>query len=331
MCEETLFRLAATAKRLTGAKNIVMAGGVALNCVANGKLHRRQIFDGMWVQPAAGDAGGALGAAMAAWHIGLGQSRQPTVGFDAMGGAFLGPSFSGQDVKTMCAAHQAVFDECLDDWLLCRRTAKLLAQGNVIGWFQGRMEYGPRALGARSILGDPRDPQMQRKINQKIKFREGFRPFAPSVLEDDVQQWFDLNVASPYMLMVAPVAKHKQLPLPPDYTCMEVFERVNTIRSDIPAVTHVDYSARIHTVNRKTNPIYWQLLSEFRKLTGCGVLINTSFNVRGEPIVCTPEDAYACFMRTEMDCLIINRLILKKADQPPLLEGEAWKNRFAWD
>lgn len=328
--EEVVSRLAETARAITGCRNLVMAGGVALNCVANGKLLRQGVFDDIWVQPAAGDAGGALGAALAAHHIGRGRSRtvrRP----DAMEGAYLGPEFGGDAVERMVHRHGASCTRYDDFSALADNVADLLAQGRVVGWFQGRMEYGPRALGNRSILGDPRHPEMQKKLNLKIKYREGFRPFAPSVMEEELDTWFDLDRPSPYMLMVAPVAGGQRSPLPDGYEAMPMYDRLYVQRSTIPAVTHVDNSARIQSVSRATNPRYWELISTFSRRHGCGLVVNTSFNVRGEPIVCTPEDAYACFMRTEMDCLVIGDHLFHKQDQPPWEETADWRELFALD
>ncbi|MBA4357269.1 MAG: hypothetical protein C0405_06040, partial [Desulfovibrio sp.] len=332
--EEAVLRMAETARELTGCKNLVMAGGVALNCVANGKLLRRGTFENIWIQPAAGDAGGALGAALAAWHIGLEQPRQadPTApGGDAMQGAYLGPSFSGGDIERCCRRFGAPAHRYDDFAALCSEVSAMLAQGKAVGWFQGRMEYGPRALGGRSILGDPRDPAMQKKLNLKIKYREGFRPFAPSVLEEFSSECFDLDRPSPYMLLVAPLAEARRKPLPPDYWTRPMYDRLYVERSDLPAITHVDFSARIQSVSQATNPRYWQLIDTFRREQGCPVVVNTSFNVRGEPIVCTPADAYACFMRTEMDALVLGDFLLVKADQPEWKEGTDWRSQFELD
>ncbi len=330
--ETIVLKLAATARSLTGKRHLVMAGGVALNCVANGRLVKAGIFDDLWIQPAAGDAGGALGAAYAADYIWGGRSRQShTGGRDRMQGAYLGPAFETTDVLRMTRRYRAVYDHCPDIDALCRQTAELLAAGKVIGWFQGRMEWGPRALGNRSILGDPRLSDMQKKLNLKIKYREGFRPFAPSVLAEDAAAYFDLDVPSPYMLLVAPVRENHRKPVPEGYAGLELYERLYCLRSDIPAVTHVDYSARIQTVHRETNDRYWRLIDAFKTLTGCGLLVNTSFNVRGEPIVCSPTDAYRCFMRTEMDYLVINDFIFDKRRQPEFTDREDWHQQFRLD
>jgi len=313
--EEIMLRLAETAKQLTGCNNLVMAGGVALNCVSNGKLLRKGIYQNIWIQPAAGDAGGALGAAYAAWYIHQGKKRKVDSGYDSMQGAYLGPEFSDIDIIRTARKHDATYRYYTDFDLLCTDVAKFLDQKKVVGWFQGRMEYGPRALGNRSILGDSRQPEMQKKINLKIKYREGFRPFAPSVIEEDMAQYFEMNIPSPYMLLVAQVQQKRCNPYPEAYNRKDLYERLYHVRSDIPAVTHVDYSARVQTVNKDTNYKYWKLINTFKTLTGYGILVNTSFNVRGEPIVCTPEDAYSCFMKTEMDCLVMNNFLFLKNEQ----------------
>ena len=326
--EEMVLRLARTAMQLTNCENIVMAGGVALNCVANGLLLRREKVN-LWVQPAAGDAGGALGAAYAAHHIALSEERTPEHP-DAMAGSYLGPAFADIDIERLCRKYRAKaarlpFSE------LAEQAAALLADGNIIGWHQGRMEWGPRALGNRSILGDPRNPEMQKKLNLKIKYREGFRPFAPSVLAEYAKDYFTLAADSPYMLLVAPVQEQWRKPVPADYNQLEMYERLYHHRSEIPAVTHVDFSARVQTVHKQTNPRYHQLISAFFKKTGCPIIVNTSFNVRGEPIVCTPEDAYQCFMRTEMDYLVIGDYLFAKKDQPQWQEKDNWRESFVLD
>ena len=328
--EELVFKLAETARELTGCKNLVMAGGVALNCVANGKLLRKGTFDDIWIQPAAGDAGGALGAALAAHHIWKGRERT-THTTDAMKGAYLGPEFSRNDTLRTARKYDAPFKEFDSSEEMYANVADLLAEGNVVGWFQGRMEYGPRALGGRSILGDPRNPEMQKKLNLKIKYREGFRPFAPSVKEEKIDSWFQLDRPSPYMLIVAPVAEQTQHPLPDGYDQMEMYNRLYVQRSTIPAITHVDYSARIQSVSKSTNPRYWGLIDTFGKNHGCDLVVNTSFNVRGEPIVCTPEDAYTCFMRTEMDYLVIGDILFCKTEQPKWDDDGEWLNQFELD
>ncbi len=329
--EEIVFKLAETASRETGARHLVMAGGVALNCVANGKLIRKGPFENYWFQPAAGDAGGALGAAYAVWHIGLKRDRPDSNGTDAMRGGYLGPCYGFNDIQRVVRKYSAVYRRFNNTDDLCRETAKLMAGGNVVGWFQGRMEFGPRALGNRSIVGDPRDPEMQKKLNLKIKYREGFRPFAPSVKEEAISDYFHLDNPSPYMLLVAPVNKARQCPLPDDYLSLPMYERLYHLRSDIPAVTHVDYSARIQSVNQNTNPKYWALIEAFRKETGTSVIVNTSFNVRGEPIVRTPEEAYVCFMRTEMDYLVIEDCMFAKNQQPEFDDSIDWRQTFELD
>ncbi len=316
--EEIVLKMAHEAKRLTGLDHLCMAGGVALNCVANGVLVREQIFTEIYVQPAAGDAGGALGAALAAHHIYFGQKRQLGTNsddLDTMKGAFLGPYFSDKEVQGMNRKNKAVATRHHDIDELVKLTAEQIASGKIIGWFQGRMEFGPRALGNRSILADPRDQEMQKRINLKVKYRETFRPFAPSVLEEDQQEYFDLEQKSPYMLLVAPVHKRRRKKQDPTASS-DMWTRLYSQRSDIQAVTHLDFSARVQSVSEKMNSRYYKLIEQFKRLTGYGLLINTSFNVRGEPIVCSPEDAYHCFMNTEIDVLVINDYIYLKADQP---------------
>ncbi|MCL4500520.1 MAG: carbamoyltransferase [Deltaproteobacteria bacterium] len=330
--EEIVLRLAETAKRLTGSDHLVMAGGVALNCVANGKLLRRGTFKDIWIQPAAGDAGGALGAAYAAWHIVRGKERKlPNPALDSMQGAYLGPEFGADEIVRLARRHHAPHKRYQDFDELIKDVAGLLAQGQVVGWLQGRMEFGPRALGNRSILGDPRHPEMQKKLNLKIKYREGFRPFAPSVLMEECNTYFDLNTPSPYMLLVAPVQEEKRNPLPPGYENLELFDRLYHLRSEVPAITHVDYSARIQTVHKETNEKYWRLIKAFQEQTGCGLIVNTSFNVRGEPIVCTPEDAYQCFMRTEMDYLVLGDFLFDKQEQPRWEDKKDWRQQYELD
>jgi carbamoyltransferase len=329
--EEIVIRIACTARQLTGCKYLVMAGGVALNCVANGKLLRAGIFDDLWIQPAAGDAGGAVGAAYAIWHIHDGNERQAGGRGDRMRGSYLGPEFSDKEIGRTLEKYDALGTHYDNFQKLSRDVAAKLAEGSVVGWFQGRMEFGPRALGGRSILGDARNPEMQKKLNLKIKYREGFRPFAPSVLEEDIAQYFDLDRPSPYMLLVAPIREDKKIPLPAGSVNKPLYERLYFLRSDLPAITHIDYSARIQSVNRETNPRYWELIQEFKELTGYGVIVNTSFNVRGEPIVCTPEDAYRCFMRTEMDFLVVGNYLFDKKDQPALAESGNWRKEFKLD
>lgn len=315
--EEVVLQLAKTARELTGCENLVMAGGVALNCVANGLLRRSGLFDDIWIQPAAGDAGGALGAALAAWHIGQNQERKAGLG-DAMRGAYLGPCHDDRNILAAARRHSGVFQTSADMDEVVRLTAGLLAEGAVVGWFQGRMEWGPRALGNRSILADARDPDTQRRLNLKIKFREGFRPFAPVCRVEQAPFYFDMNHgdSSPYMLFVHTVRPEHRLPLPEDYQDLPLYERLYLPRSGIPAVTHVDFSARVQTVHRETNPLFHALLTAFEEQTGCGVIVNTSFNIRGEPIVCSPDDAYRCFMSTDMDYLIMGRFIFAKNEQP---------------
>ena len=331
--EEVVLRLARTARELTGCANLVMAGGVALNCVANGKLLREGIFDDVWIQPAAGDAGGALGAALTAWHIWAGHERTPLPegALDRMAGSYLGPQFTRADALRLASRREAphtLYDDFGD---LCAVVADLLADGKVVGWFQGRMEYGPRALGGRSILGDPRNPEMQKKLNLKIKYREGFRPFAPSIAAEAVSDYFIQDRPSPYMLLVAPVAEALRFPLPDGYWQMPMFDRLYVNRSKLPAITHVDFSARIQTVHQATNPRYHQLITTFGQRHGCPVVVNTSFNVRGEPIVCTPEDAYRCFMRTEMDYLVVGDCLFAKEGQPEYAETGDWRGEYELD
>lgn len=329
--EEAVVRMAKEAKRLTGADYLCMAGGVALNCVSNGKLQKANIFKDIFIQPAAGDAGGALGAAQAAYHIYFGQERKITWKADAMRGSYLGPTFSDLDVALTAKkykAHYTYYENFKD---LTQEAARLLSEGNVVGWVQGRMEFGPRALGGRSILGDPRNAEMQKKLNLKIKYRESFRPFAPSVLAEDCQDYFDYDGISPYMLLVHPVAESRRKPVPANYGSLDLREKLYFERSDLPSITHIDYSARIQTVHKETNPRYYDLIDAFKALTGYAVIVNTSFNVRGEPIVCTPNDAYRCFMRTEMDYLVVGNYIFDKKQQPEWLEKDNWKEEFVLD
>jgi carbamoyltransferase len=329
--EEIVLRLACSARALTGCKNLVLAGGVALNCVANGKILRAGTFEDLWIQPAAGDAGGAVGAAYAVWHIHDGNERQPNGHRDAIQGSYLGPEFSEKEIRRALGKYDAKMYYYQDFKNLASDVAAKLAEGNVVGWFQGRMEFGPRALGNRSILGDARNPEMQKKLNLKIKYREGFRPFAPSVLEEDIEEYFDLDRTSPYMLLVAPIRADRKISLPDGYHEKPLYERLYFLRSDLPAITHIDYSARIQSVSGETNPRYWELIQEFKRRTGYGVIVNTSFNVRGEPIVCTPVDAYRCFMRTEMDFLVVGDFLLDKREQPPLSEKGDWRAEFKLD
>jgi carbamoyltransferase len=332
--EEIVLRLARTAKTATGSRHLTLAGGVALNCVANGKILRECVFEDIWIQPAAGDAGGAVGSAYAVWHIHRGQQRAVSVTrtcHDAMSGAYLGPSFSDGEIARAIRRRGAQARRYDDFSELVCDIAGRLDGGQVGGWFQGRMEFGPRALGNRSIIGDARNAAMQKTLNLKVKYREGFRPFAPAVLEEDVAEYFELGRRSPYMLLVAPVRHDKQIPLPEGYADRSLSERLYFVRSDIPAVTHVDYSARIQTISRATNPRFWELVNAFKSRTGCGVIVNTSFNVRGEPIVCTPDEAYRCFMRTEMDFLVLGDYVLDKKEQPPLKDRDDWRDHIRPD
>jgi carbamoyltransferase len=324
--EEAVLRLSRALANETGARNLCLAGGVALNCVANGKVLRDGRFERLWVQPAAGDAGGALGAALAAYHLELDRPRQLSNRIDGMSGSYLGPTFGEAEIRNRLAAAGAVF-ECLDDDEVIDRTARMLAEEKAVGWFQGRMEFGPRALGARSILADARSPTMQRTLNLKIKYRESFRPFAPSVLREDVAEWFDLETDSPYMLLVADVAEPHRRAVGEAERALFGIDKLDVARSDIPAVTHVDCSARIQTVHRETNPRYWALIDRFKALTGCPVLVNTSFNVRGEPICCTPDDAFRCFMGSEIDILVVGNCFLRKEAQDPALRLD-YRDRF---
>ena len=319
--EEVVLRLARSVRAETGLRHLCLAGGVALNCVANGLLVRERVFDDIWVQPAAGDSGGAVGAALALHHMGLGGARRPRPG-DAMHGSYLGTSYDADEVERRMRAAGARFTRVSEDELV-RRTAAAIADGRSVGWHQGRMEFGPRALGARSILADPRSPDVQKRLNLQVKKRESFRPFAPSVLREDVAEWFELDGDSPYMLLVADVAAAKRTPVAAEEREVVGLDRLKVRRSVIPAVTHVDDSARIHTVRREVNPRYHALLTEFKRLTGCPVLVNTSFNVRGEPIVESPEDALRCFMRTDIEVLVVGDCYLEKADQPSHLVDAA--------
>lgn len=360
--EEVVLRLARTVQKELNVDYLCLAGGVALNCVANGRMLRAGIFKDIWVQPAAGDAGGALGAALAVWYqyhnqprfagkeLGTGEPisadlaavgtpgtvatlTSPTKNAaprDQMKGSYLGPRFTNEEIREYLDGIQAQY-ECLEDPELMPRLAKILADGNVVGWFQGRMEFGPRALGGRSIIGDPRNTKMQSVMNLKIKYRESFRPFAPSVLAERVSDYFEIDRPSPYMLMVAPVKENLRIPMTPEQEQLFGIEKLNVPRSELPAITHVDYSARIQTIHPDTNPRYYDLIRNFDKQTGCGVIVNTSFNVRGEPIVCTPEDAYRCFMRTEMDYLVLENCLLTKTQQTPWEKDESWKQEFELD
>jgi carbamoyltransferase len=313
--EEIVMNMARHAKELTGSENLVMAGGVALNSVANGKILKSGLFKKMWIQPASGDAGGSVGAAMAQYYIGMNSERKINHSEpDLMKGAFLGPEYSDDQILLVLKRYGVKYKKFDNFSDLASHAAELLNEGNIIGWFQGRMEYGPRALGNRSILGDARRSDMQKRMNLKIKFREGFRPFAPSVLEEDIKEFFDIDIASPYMLFVIPVTSKRRNTIPEDYFKRPLYDRLYHERSDIPAVTHIDYSARIQSVSRGTNLKYWTVINEFKKLTGYGVIVNTSFNVRGEPIVASPTDAFSCFMRTEMDYLAMGNFLLDKRD-----------------
>ncbi len=325
--EEVMIKMARSLRTEFNIKNLCLAGGVALNCVANGKILEKKIFDNIWIQPAAGDAGGSLGAALALWHLEL--KRERKISNNDMKGSYLGPSFSQKEIENELKSLNANF-EVLDEKELIDKTAESLKLGDAIGWFQGRMEFGPRALGGRSILGDPRSPSMQKNLNLKVKYRESFRPFAPSVLREDVDKWFKINVDSPYMLLVADVLDSKKINMTPEEKKLFGIDKLNIKRSDIPAVTHVDYSARIQTVHNETNPKYYSLIKKFKEITNCPVLINTSFNVRGEPIVNTPTDAFNCFMGTELDKLVIGNCFLNKKDQSPNLKKD-YKNEFELD
>jgi len=318
--DEVVLRLARGLAKKTGSKNLCLAGGVALNCVANGKVLFDGAFENIWIQPAAGDAGGAIGAALAATHVFKDQPRK-TNGGDGMFGSFLGPSFSQAEIEQRLLTSGARFTVLSEDEMIAKAVAALADQ-QAVGWFQGRMEFGPRALGARSILGDPRAPTMQRNLNLKVKYRESFRPFAPSVLREDVSDWFELDTDSPYMLLVSGVHKDRCRSMTPDELVLFGIDKLNIARSEIPAVTHVDYSARIQTVHANTNPLFHRLLTRFKEKTGCPVLVNTSFNVRGEPIVCTPEDAFRCFMGNELDLLVVGNCILKKDTQDQTLKRD---------
>jgi len=329
--EEAILRIGRHIHKETGERNLCMAGGVALNCVANGRLLREGPFDSVWIQPASGDAGGALGAALAAWYLHEGQPRLLNGQHqDAMRGSYLGPRFDAGEIRRYLQEAGAVFEE-IDDPELLDRVTDLLAGGKVVGWFQGAMEFGPRALGGRSILGDPRNQQMQSVMNLKIKYRESFRPFAPSVLAERAGEYFELDADSPYMLLVTQVKEDRCIPMDDDQERLFGIDKLNVPRSDLPAITHVDYSARVQTVHKETNPRYHALLRAFEEKTGCATVVNTSFNVRGEPIVGSPEDAYRCFMRTEMDALVIENFLLLKPDQPDWREEGDWRNEFELD
>ncbi len=327
--EEVVLKLTRSLAKETGSKNLCLAGGVALNCVANGKVLRDGAFENIWVQPAAGDAGGALGAALCAYHLYQKQPRKLNGHADAMHGSYLGPAFSQKDIEQRLQEAGGKFT-VLSDQDVIEVTAQALADEKAVGWFQGRMEFGPRALGGRSILGDPRSASMQKTLNLKVKYRESFRPFAPSVLSEDAADWFELNADSPYMLIVADVVENRRRAMTDQEKSLFGIEQLNVVRSEIPAVTHVDYSARVQTVHRETNPRYHALISRFKELTDCPVLVNTSFNVRGEPIACTPEDAFRCLMGSEIDVLVVGNCLLKKEDQDPALKLD-YKNAFELD
>lgn len=322
--EEIVIKMAKEAKRLTQSENLCMAGGVALNCVANGKLEKEGIFKNIYIQPASGDAGGALGAALAVSYMYFNEPRSVVSFYDAMEGAYLGPSYSEKEVQSMNKRTKAIYHHFNDMEKLYPIVADALANGKITGWFQGRMEFGPRSLGNRSIIADARNPEMQKKLNLKIKYREGFRPFAPSVLAEDLTEYFDFKVPTPYMLMVAPVKEARRKPLPSNYESMDLWGRLYNERSDLQSITHLDYSARIQTVHSETNPEYYSLINAFKAKTGYGVVVNTSFNVRGEPIVCTPYDAFRCFMSTDMDVLVINNFVYFKEEQVD------WENKSKW-
>jgi len=327
--EDVVMKMVQHVHKETGQKYLCMAGGVALNCVANGRILREGPFEDLWIQPAAGDAGGAVGAALSTWYRYLGNQRSIVEGSDSQQGSYLGPSFSNEEIKAFLENNSYSYHDLSPD-NRSKTVAEHLAQGKIVGYMAGRMEFGPRALGARSILGDARSKDTQTVMNLKIKYRESFRPFAPSVLEEKAPEYFDTEKSSPYMLLVAKVREERCLPQP-SADGMQMLERLKVERSDIPAITHLDYSARLQTVNKSHKPDYHEVISEFEKLTGCAVIVNTSFNVRGEPIICSPEDAYRCFMRTEMDVLVIENCILLKEEQPPWEEKEDWRGELELD
>jgi carbamoyltransferase len=329
--EEIMMNIAREAQKLTRSKNICLAGGVALNCVANGKLLKEKIFENIFIQPASGDAGGSLGAALAANYLYFEQPRQSEDISTTMQGAYFGPEFNNKEIEKTSRKFKGTCRYFADYDNLADEVAGLLDKGNVVGWFQGRMEFGPRALGNRSILGDARNVDMQKKLNLKIKYRESFRPFAPSVMEEYNSEYFDIDTPSPYMLLVADVKKEIRNNIPDNYYELPIRDRLYIKRSDIPAITHIDFSARIQSVNKETNPRYWTLINKFREKTGWGVIVNTSFNVRGEPIVCTPDDAYRCFMRTEMDYLVMGNYLFDKKEQPEWDKNDNWKVDFVLD
>ena len=328
--EEIVYKMAQHVKKTTGEKFLCLAGGVALNCVSNGKLLRSGIFEDIYIQPAAGDAGGAIGSAMIAWYQYYGNDRRTDGRNDSMNGAYLGPKYNNEEIKEFLDENEYTYKR-LTDSELPEKIADLISEQKVIGWFQGRMEFGPRALGSRTIIGDARSPETQKTINLKIKYRESFRPFAPSIREEDISEYFEIDRPSPYMLLVANVSKDKQLSMTKEQEKYFGLKKLNIPRSQIPAVTHVDYSARIQSVNKLTNERYHDMLTVFKKKYGCPVVVNTSFNVRGEPIVCTPNDAYKCFMRTEMDYLLLNNYLLKKTEQNAISNDSDWKNMYELD
>jgi carbamoyltransferase len=329
--EEIVLKMAREAKRITGSEYLCMSGGVALNCVANGKLLKEKMFKDIFIQPASGDAGGALGAAQMAHYMYFGEERKACTDPVAKHGFYLGPDYSEKETILSLKKLKAVYHKYDRYDELCNVVADLLDKGNVVGWLQGRMEYGPRALGNRSILGDARNAEMQKKLNLKIKYREGFRPFAPSVLAEDAKCFFNLSTVSPYMLLIADVKEERRKKLPANYNDLDLWERLYYERSDVQSITHLDFSARVQTVHKETNPRYWQLINTFKQKTGYGIVVNTSFNVRGEPVVCSPEDAYKCFMRTEMDYLVVNDFLLKKTEQPDWENREKWMEKFKLD
>ena len=328
--EIAMLRMAKHAKKITGAKYLCLAGGVALNCVSNGKILRENLFDDIWIQPAAGDAGGALGAALAVWYDYLNNKRIADDKIDKQKGSYLGPEFNNDYILDFLQKNKLPFKK-LDDNEIFEKAAKLLTEEKVVGWFQGKMEFGPRALGSRSIVGDARSPAMQKKMNLKIKFRESFRPFAPSVLNEEVSNFFEIDRGSPYMLLVTDVKKEIRREMTEKEKTLFGIEKLNIVRSQIPAITHIDYSARLQTVHKDTNPKYWKMIKAFQDLTGCPVIVNTSFNVRGEPIVCKPIDAYKCFMRTEMDFLMLGNYLLDKNEQPKFVDNIDWQEKFELD
>ncbi len=328
--EEIMLLMSRHIRKETGEKNLCLAGGVALNCVANGKILREKIFDDIWIQPAAGDAGGALGAALYTWYKYLGNKREVPVKGDMQKGSYLGPEFNDEDIQEFLDSSGISYEK-YDYNSMLDKASSLLSEEKILGWFSGRMEFGPRALGGRSIIGDARSPKMQSKMNLKIKFRESFRPFAPAVLEEKVSDYFEIEVPSPYMLLVADVKANRRIKMTEEQEKLFGIEKLNILRSDIPAVTHIDYSARIQTVSAETNKPFYDLIKKFDEKTGCAVIVNTSFNVRGEPIVCTPQDAYRCFMRTDMDYLVLGNFIIDKSKQPELKNDSDWKKEFELD